>query len=94
MNSYFSLKSDLDNIRENLRYAISDIRSESFEHAFSILDSLFSKINLLKSKYSLEYYPFESGIYYWSGVYYREIKKDILSEIMFEDAFKIDPGRL
>ena len=92
--SFNSLKSDLDNIRENLRYAISHIRSESFEDAFSILDSLFSKMNLLKSKYSLEYYPFESGIYYWSGVYYREIKKDILSEIMFEDAFKIDPGRL
>jgi len=92
--SFNSLKSDLDNIRENLRYAISHIRSESFEDAFSILDSLFSKMNLLKSKYSLDYYPFESGIYYWSGVYYREIKKDILSEIMFEDAFKIDPGRL
>jgi len=78
---------------DELSNAVFLIQNKSFDRAYIILNSLSLKIVLVRDKHKLKYYPFESGINYWLGVYFREIKSFTASKNYFKLAYNLEPNR-
>tara|TARA_B110000027_G_scaffold1710_1_gene1496 strand:- start:67 stop:333 length:267 start_codon:yes stop_codon:yes gene_type:complete len=78
---------------DELSNAVFLIQNKSFDRAYLILNSLSLKIVLVRDKHKLKYYPFESGINYWLGVYFREIKSFTASKNYFKLAYNLEPNR-
>ena len=79
---------------KDLYKSVMLIKSKSYNKAYEILQELQIKLYLFKENNQFTHYPFESGVNYWLGVYYEDLKMIKKSKNYFKAAYNLEPNRL